>query len=112
MERYFEKISFEQFKEDISEDPALYGDLKTPKRGTKNSAGYDFFSPANIEIMPGRTFMVPTGIKASMLEDEVLQIYIRSSLGIKKNIVLSNQVGVIDSDYYNNEKRRSYIYRS
>ncbi len=110
MERFFEKISFEQFKVDIVEDPALYGDLKTPKRGTKNSAGYDFFSPVDIEIMPGRTFMVPTGIKASMLEDEVLQLYIRSSLGIKKNIVLSNQVGIVDSDYYNNEKNEGHIF--
>jgi len=35
-----------------------------------------------------------------MLPDEVLLLYIRSSVGIKKHIVLSNGTGVIDSTYY------------
>jgi dUTPase len=37
------------------------------------------------------------------LEDEVLKLYIRSSLGIKNNLELSNIVGIIDCDYYNNK---------
>ena len=37
-----------------------------------------------------------------MQDDEVLLINIRSSVGIKKSIVLSNIQGVIDSDFYSN----------
>ena len=40
--RFFEKISFEQFKKDISDDEELYNSFSLPKRSTKNSAGYDF----------------------------------------------------------------------
>ena len=39
--RYFEKISFEQFKKDISEDKELYNSYNLPKRSTSESAGYD-----------------------------------------------------------------------
>ena len=41
-------------------------------------------------------------IKAQMEEDEVLLLFVRSSIGIKKGIVLSNGTGVIDSSYYSN----------
>lgn len=45
--------------------------------------------------------LVHTGIKASMLDDEVLYIFNRSG-GPKKGLVLANGVGVVDSDYYEN----------
>ena len=37
-----------------------------------------------------------------MEDDEVMLLFIRSSLGIKKGITLSNSCAVIDADYYNN----------
>lgn len=46
--------------------------------------------------------IIHTGIKACMEEDEVLYLYNRSSGPKKLGLVLSNSVGVIDSDYYNN----------
>lgn len=46
--------------------------------------------------------IIHTGIKAYMEEDEVLYLYNRSSGPKKLGLVLSNSVGVIDSDYYNN----------
>lgn len=39
MSRYFEKISFEQFRKDISGDKNLYLDYRMPKRGTMYAAG-------------------------------------------------------------------------
>ena len=42
--RYFEKISFNQFKKDVNDDSNLYNSYSIPKRSTKNSAGYDFES--------------------------------------------------------------------
>lgn len=82
-------------------------DFSLPKRSTKNSAGYDFFNPERVEIPPYKIgdnpVMVKTGVKAYMMADEVLLLYNRSSNPKKKKLVIPNSVGVIDSDYYNNE---------
>lgn len=82
---------------------------KLPRRGSKTSAGYDFYNPSKVVIEPGKQVIVWTDIKAYMKEDEVLQIYVRSSIGIKKGIVLSNGTGIIDHDYYNNESNEGNI---
>ena len=97
--RCFEKVSLDEFKKYYSED--LY-DFKLPCRSTKNSAGYDFYSPCDVVIKKGETLKIVTGVKACMEYRDVLYLYIRSSLAIKNNIVLKNCVGVIDADYYNN----------
>lgn len=46
--------------------------------------------------------LIHTGIKASMEEDEVLDLFNRSSNPKKIGLVLANGVGVVDADYYNN----------
>lgn len=53
MARYFEKISFEQFKKDVSDDKELYESYNIPKRSTKESAGYDFESLFSFILKPG-----------------------------------------------------------
>lgn len=108
--RGFEKISFEQFRKDIIDDFELYNSYKLPIRSTKNSAGYDFFALEDYCLLPGETIKIPTGIKAYMNENEVLLIIVRSSLGFKYNVRLCNQVGVIDSDYYNNIDNEGHIF--
>lgn len=82
-----------------------------PKRGTKYSAGYDFYTANEslIEIGAGETATIPTGIKAYMNSDEVLLLHVRSSVGIKRNLVLANAVGVIDSDYVDNPSNEGEI---
>lgn len=80
-----------------------------PIRGTKLSAGYDFSTLKEEVINPGETVLIQTGIKAYMLDDEVLKIYVRSSLGFKKNLRLANSVGIIDADYYGNENNDGHI---
>lgn len=107
--RKFEKISFQQFKKDIIDDKKLYNNYDLPKRSTEKSAGYDIKSLENVSIKPGESKKIKTGIKASMYSDEVLYLYIRSSLGFKYDISLSNSTGVIDSDYYNNESNEGHI---
>lgn len=107
--RKFEKISFEQFKKDIIDDKKLYSNYDLPKRSTEKSAGYDIKSLENVSIKPGESKKIKTGIKASMYSDEVLYLYIRSSLGFKYDISLSNSTGVVDSDYYNNESNEGHI---
>ena len=100
--RKFEKISFEQFKKDISDDKELYESYSLPKRSTKNSAGYDIASLEEYTLKPGEAHIFVTGLKVTMNSDEVLYLYGRSSFGYKYNITLANSVGVIDSDFYNN----------
>lgn len=95
MSRKFEivKDSFRQYK-DV--------DIRLPQRADIGSAGYDFYSPCDFEIEPGQVAILQTDVKAYMEKDEVLLLWIRSSMGIKKGITLANQTGVIDSSYYNN----------
>ena len=110
MPRYFEKISFEQFNKDINEDKKVYGDYILPKRSTKYSAGYDFFALTDFSIMPGDVKKIPTGIKVNMENDDVLMLFVRSSMGFKYNIRMCNQVGILDSDYYNNPNNEGHIW--
>ena len=77
-------------------------DITLPTRGTQYSAGYDFYSPIDIEIQPHDKVCIWSDVKAYMQEGEVLLLYVRSSIGIKKGLRLSNGTGVIDSDYYSN----------
>ena len=107
--RKFEKISVEQYEKDLK-DVCSYDDISVPTRSTKHSAGYDFKSPIEFTLNPGESKKVPTGIKASMNEDEFLAILVRSSMGFKYNIRLCNQVGIVDSDYYNNPDNEGHIF--
>ena len=63
----------------------------------------------NTLIKPGESKVFPTGLKVSMNDDEVFNLYIRSSLGYKYNVTLTNGVGVIDSDYYNNSDNEGHF---
>ena len=87
-----------QFSETEAEQ--MYETLSLPKRATKGSAGYDFYAPFDFTLEPGQTIKIPTGIRAKMDEDWVLQIFPRSGLGFKFRLQLNNTVGIIDSDYY------------
>lgn len=108
----FHKVSFEQYlkdwrkifqdgnKEDVRE---IYEGIRLPKRATKGSAGYDFYMPISMDVQPGETVMIPTGICAEMDPAYVLLCFPRSGLGFKFRLQLNNTVGVIDSDYYGTE---------
>ena len=127
----FEKVSYEQFREDWLETftwadmmafgllPAkltepdytsvenaikkVYDNIKLPERKSKFSAGYDFISPISYTIESGDYIKIPTGIRCRMNNDYVLQIYSRSSLGTKYMFIPMNLVGIIDSDYYDSD---------
>lgn len=108
--RKFEKISFKQFKKDIIDDEILYSSYNIPRRHTKNSAGYDFEAIETYTIKPMDIIKVPTGIKVQMNNDEMLMIVVRSSMGFKYNLRMCNQVGIIESDYYDNESNEGHMW--
>ena len=114
----FEKVSLEQFVLSVidilpslneEEIKVIYEQIKLPKRATKLSAGYDFYSYSKLVLKPNQTLKVPTGIRCKMDEDYVLFLAPRSSLGFKYRLQLDNTIGVIDSDYYN-AKNEGHIF--
>lgn len=108
--------------------------VQIPKRGTEDSAGYDFVTIEDV-VIPSimenallshkdkvtgefvesiekeqvKAVLVKTGIKAYMQKGEVLKLYIRSSMAAKKGLALANQTGIVDKDYYNNEDNEGHI---
>jgi len=108
--RKFEKISFDQFKKDVSDDKELYDSYNIPVRKTKLSAGYDFESLIDYVLKPGEVKKIPLGIKAMFNSDEALLLIIRSSLGFKYNVRMCNQVGLVDADYYNNPSNEGHMW--
>lgn len=81
-------------------------EFELPRRSTLKSAGYDFINPERVEIPPYKIgdnpFMVKTGVKVKMLDDEFLMLVNRSSNPKKKKLVIPNSVGIVDADYYGN----------
>ena len=81
-------------------------EFNLPRRKTKHSAGYDFECTETVTIPPyklgDKPFLIPTGVKCLMAEDEFLMLVNRSSNPGKKNLVIPNSMGIIDADFYNN----------
>lgn len=92
--RRFEKVKDEFCKYDNT-------DITLPKRATKFSAGYDFYSPTDAIINPGESQLIWTNVKAQFNANEVLLLFVRSGMG-KSHIMIANGTGVIESDYYSN----------
>jgi dUTP pyrophosphatase len=73
-----------------------------PAYATPGSAGMDLRAciDAPIELKPGRTELVPTGVAIHIGDPGLAALILpRSGLGHKHGIVLGNLVGLIDSDY-------------
>ena len=88
-------------------------DINLPERKTKYSAGYDVESAIDITIpvyKPGtKPTLIPTGLKAYCNNDEYYIVANRSSNPIKRHLVMSNGIGIIDADYYNNSSNEGHI---
>lgn len=83
--------------------------INLPRRKTKWSAGYDLESATSVTIKAGELAVLPTGLKAYMEQDEVLMVFIRSSLAVKQGLVLANGTGIIDADYVDNPDNEGHI---
>ncbi|OCA86639.1 dUTP diphosphatase [Pradoshia sp. D12] len=102
--RGFEVVNSAYIKVQMTED-----EVKLPMRGDAGSAGYDFFSNETITLNVGGKHLFWTNVKAYMQQNELLEIHIRSSLGVKYGLVLSNGTGIIDSSYYGNPENDGNI---
>ena len=88
--------------------------INLPVRKTKHSAAYDIEAAEEV-VLPSfqkgmKPTLIPTGLKAYMQSDEALLIVPRSSGPKKQGISFPHNVGVIDSDYYNNPDNEGHIF--
>ena len=72
-----------------------------PTYGSAEAAGADLYACVEepVEIHPGRTVFIPTGLAMEIPKGCAGLIYARSSMGTKRGLAPANKVGVIDSDY-------------
>lgn len=74
---------------------------KVPMYGTDEAAGADVraFIEKQIVLQPGKSILIPTGIKVEIPKGYEIQVRPRSGLALKHGITVLNSPGTIDSDY-------------
>lgn len=88
-----------------------------PRRATFGSAGYDFYSPYDVQLLPGVWTDIDTGVRLDNEDhcidynNEVIRrwfmlIVPRSGLSNKYGFRIRNTVGIIDMDYRDNIKAK------
>ena len=80
---------------------ALRDGAVMPSRGSQYAAGHDLYAciDEDIEIFPGKTEKVGTGISVAVPEGYFGAVFARSGLAMKQGLRPANCVGVCDSDY-------------
>ncbi len=75
--------------------------VKLPSYKTNGASGMDLMAyiDKSIELKPGESCLVPTGLSVAFPEEYEIQIRPRSGLASKNNISVLNTPGTIDSDY-------------
>src|SRR3989344_8515889 len=74
-------------------------DVSLPEYHTSESAGFDLSSSADVTIAAGQVAKIPTGLVIQAPKGHFLLIAARSSLPIKKGLMMANGIGVVDPDY-------------
>ena len=79
----------------------LAKDVSLPKYETNGSSGMDLAAniDKSIDINPGKTAIIPTGLAVSIPNGFEIQIRPRSGLAAKMSITVLNTPGTIDADY-------------
>lgn len=73
--------------------------IALPEYHTKESAGFDIASAADMVILPRQVAKVPTGLVIESPKGHFLLIAARSSLAFKKGLMMANGIGIVDPDY-------------
>ena len=79
----------------------LSREVTLPKYETDGSSGLDLaaFIDKNIELKPGKSAIIPTGLAVAIPKNFEIQIRPRSGLAAKNQISVLNTPGTIDADY-------------
>ena len=70
-----------------------------PRHSREGDAGLDLTSRETVEIAPGETVMVGTGVRMEIPEGCFGLVVPRSGVAAKRGVTLANTPGVIDSNY-------------
>ena len=75
--------------------------VKLPSYKTDGASGMDLMAyiDKSIELKPGESCLIPTGLSVAFPKEYEIQIRPRSGLAAKNNISVLNTPGTIDSDY-------------
>jgi dUTP pyrophosphatase len=74
-------------------------DVPLPEYQTEGAAGFDLAPADDVEINPGQTVLVPTGLIVATPPGHMLMVVPRSSTAKRWNLSLGNTIGIVDSDY-------------
>ena len=79
----------------------LNSSAKLPSYKTSGASGMDLMAciEKTINLEPGKSCLVPTGLSVAFPKEYEIQIRPRSGLAAKNNISVLNTPGTIDSDY-------------
>ena len=70
-----------------------------PRQAYKYDAGIDLALKHDLTVPVGAHRMGDTGVRVAVPRGHVGMVFVRSSTGIKKHLVLSNGTGIIDSGF-------------
>lgn len=77
----------------------LHPDAVIPKYATPGAAGFDLVALEDVEILPGCTRLVKTGLSVEIPTGYELQVRPRSGTSLKTALRVANAPGTVDSDY-------------
>lgn len=72
---------------------------REPRRAHPDDAGFDLALKHDLTVPVGAHRVGDTGVHVAVPRDHVGMLFVRSSTGIKKHLVLSNGTGIVDSGY-------------
>lgn len=78
---------------------SLDKDAHQPRFAYEGDAGMDLALAHDLTVPVGGHRMGDTGVHVAIPEGHVGMLFVRSSTGIKRNLVLSNGTGIVDSGY-------------
>ena len=75
------------------------GGPMVPSRGSKGAAGWDLYASKETELIAYQPTLVPTDLEIAIPKGHMLLVLPRSGNSLKKQIIIPNSPGLIDSDY-------------
>ncbi len=98
------KELFEEFKGELSKPVEIKvcvcrSGVELPSYSSMGDAGMDLRAVEDVEIKPGMTVVIPTGLKVVILDGYEVQIRSRSGISLNTPLRIANGVGTIDSGY-------------
>jgi dUTP pyrophosphatase len=77
----------------------LHPDAQIPQYATTGSSGFDLVAIEDVELNPGETKLVKTGLSVDVSFGYELQVRPRSGLSLKTPLRVANAPGTVDSDF-------------